>query len=119
LQADETVEIKSETDGTIEEIAFQEGQLVEKGQLLVKLDESKLAASLAEADANYKLSQANFERAKNLSREKLISQQDFEQLSASFDVSRATVDLKRRQLKDARIYAPFAGSVGARNVSPG
>jgi membrane fusion protein (multidrug efflux system) len=119
LMADESVEIKSETDGTVEEISFQEGQLVEKGQLLVKLDESKLAASLGEAEASYKLSQANFERAKQLASEKLISQQEFDQMAATFDVSRATLELKRRQLKDARIYAPFAGAIGARNVSPG
>jgi membrane fusion protein (multidrug efflux system) len=119
LMADESVEIKSETDGTIEEISFQEGQLVEKGQLLVKLDESKLAASLGEAEASFKLSQANFERARHLASEKLISQQEFDQIAATFDVTRATLELKRRQLKDARIYAPFAGAVGARSVSPG
>jgi membrane fusion protein (multidrug efflux system) len=119
LMADETVEIKSETDGTIEEIAFQEGQLVEKGQLLIKLDESKLAASLAEGEASYKLSLANFERAKHLASEKLISPQEFDQMAATFDVARASLELKRRHLKDARIYAPFAGVVGARNVSPG
>jgi membrane fusion protein (multidrug efflux system) len=119
LMADETVEIKSETDGTIEEIGFQEGQLVEKGHLLIKLDESKLAASVGEAEANYRLSQANFERAKQLVTEKLISLQEFDQIAATFNVTRATLELKRRQLKDARIHAPFAGAVGARAVSPG
>jgi membrane fusion protein (multidrug efflux system) len=119
LMADETVEIKSETDGLVEQILFEEGQLVEKGQLLVKLDESKLAASLAEAEASFKLGEANFQRAKHLVGEKLISPQEYDQMAASFDVARASLELKRRQLKDSRIYAPFGGIVGARSVSPG
>ena len=119
LMANETVEVKSETDGTVEQILFEEGQLVEKGQLLVKLDESKLAASLAEAEASFKLSEANFLRARHLSGEKLIAPQEFDQMAASFDVARASLELKRRQLKDSRIHAPFGGVVGARNVSPG
>src|SRR5688500_12303677 len=49
IQANEMVEIKSETDGVVQEILFDEGQKVEKGQLLVRLDDTKLAATLAQA----------------------------------------------------------------------
>jgi membrane fusion protein (multidrug efflux system) len=62
---------------------------------------------------------ANFDRAKQLLRDKLISQQEFDQTASFFEINRATVELKRRLLKDARIYAPFTGMVGARQVSPG
>jgi membrane fusion protein (multidrug efflux system) len=119
IAANEMVEIKSETDGTVQDIPFTEGQPVEKGQLLIQLDETKLAAALAEAESNFKLSQANFERSKQLFRDKLISQQEYDQAAATFDVNRATLDYRKRELKDARIYAPFAGIIGARNISPG
>src|SRR5205807_4466010 len=76
LAANEMVEIKAETDGTVQEIPFNEGQRVEKGQLLIQLDETKFATALAEAEGNFKLSQANFERAKQLFADKLISQQE-------------------------------------------
>src|SRR5262245_20552544 len=56
LAANEIIEIKSETDGTVAEVLFEEGQQVKKGDLLLRLDESKLLASLAEAEANLKLS---------------------------------------------------------------
>ena len=103
IQANEMVEIKAEIDGVVQEIGFQEGQKVEKGQLLVRLDETRLAATLAQAEANFKLAQANFERAKQLSEEKLISQQEFEQNAATFQANQANLDFTRRQLKDARI----------------
>ena len=119
ITANEQVEIKAETDGLVQEINFAEGERVEKGRMLVKLDETKLAASVAEAEANLKLSQANYDRAQQLFQDKLISQQEFEQTASIFAVNRAGVDLKRRELRDARIYAPFAGIVGARQISPG
>lgn len=119
ITPNESVEIKPETDGIVQQINFGEGERVEQGRTLVQLDESKFAAAVAEAEANLKLSQANFERAKQLFQDKLISQQDFDQTAATFAVNQAGLELKRRQLKDARVSAPFGGIVGSREVSPG
>jgi membrane fusion protein (multidrug efflux system) len=119
LAANEMVEIKSETDGMVEEINFKEGERVEKGRLLFRLDESKFAASAAEAEANFKVAQANHERSRELVKEKLVAQQEFETIAAQFHAAQATLDLRKRQLKDTRIFAPFAGITGARQVSPG
>jgi membrane fusion protein (multidrug efflux system) len=119
IQANEMVDIKAEIDGVVQEILFEEGQQVEKGHLLVRLDETKLAANLAQAEANFKLSEANFARAKQLSDDKLISQQEFEQSAATFQANQANLDFTRRLLKDARIVAPFEGVVSSRPISPG
>jgi len=119
VAANEMVEIKSETDGTVEKILFEEGQAAKAGDLLLQLDESKLAAAVNEAEANFKLSQANHERSKQLFRDNLISQQEYEQIAAQFQANQASLDLKRRQLRDTRIRAPFEGIISARSVSPG
>jgi membrane fusion protein (multidrug efflux system) len=119
ITANEMVEIKAETEGIVQETNFKEGERVEKGRLLVKLDDSKLAAALAESEATLRLSQANFDRAKELFQNKLVSQQEFDQASSIHSVGVAAVDLKRRQLRDARVLAPFSGIVGARQISPG
>lgn len=119
LAANEMVEIKSETDGTIAEINFKEGERIEQGRLLFRLDESKLLASAAEAEANYKVSQSNFERSRQLVKEQLISQQEFDQIASQFQATQATLELRKQQLKDTRIHAPFAGIMGARQISPG
>jgi len=119
LAGNEVVEIKSETDGTVAEILFEEGQPVKKGDLLIRLDESKLAASLAEAEANLRLSQITYDRNKQLFEGKLISQQEYDQAAAIYHSNEATVALRKRLLRDARIYAPFSGIAGTRLVSPG
>jgi len=119
MAANEMVEIKSETDGTLEEILFTEGQVVKQGDLLLRLNDTKLAASVAQAEANFKVSQANHERSKQLFQDKLISPQEFDQIAAQFQANQATLDLNKRLLKDTRIHASFGGVVSSRQVSPG
>jgi membrane fusion protein (multidrug efflux system) len=119
VAADEIVEIHSEIDGTVQEINFEEGKAVTNGQLLIQLDESKLAASVAEAEALFKLGQANLERSERLLKGNLIAQQEYDQTASVFQVSKASLDRKKREWKDTRIYAPFAGVMGTRTVSPG
>ena len=119
VMADEMVEIRSEVDGTVQDIKFEEGKPVEKGQLLIQLDPTKLAASLAEAEAGFKLSEANFDRVKVLLKGNLIAQQDYDQAASVYEVNRATMDRRRRELRDTQVLAPFAGVMGSRLISPG
>ena len=87
VAANEMVEIKSETDGTLEEVLFTEGQRVKQGDLLIRLDESKFSASVNEAEANFKLSETTYERSKQLQRDKLVSQQEFDQAAAQYQAN--------------------------------
>jgi len=119
LAANEMVELKSESEGTVQEIRFTEGQRVQTGDPLVLLDATKFAAAAAEAEANFKIAESNYERAKKLFEDRLVSKQEFDQMGASFQAARAAFDFKKRQLKDARITAPFSGVVSARRISPG
>ncbi len=119
LAADEMIALQSETAGVVEQINFEEGQHVEAGHLLLQLDQSKLAAAVIEAEANLALSQSNFQRNQELLGSELISRQEFDQARTRFEADQALLDLRKRQLKDTRITAPFAGVVGARAVSPG
>ena len=61
LAANEEIEVKAETDGIVQEVLFQEGQMVEQGELLIRLDATKLQAELADAEARLKLYQSTFE----------------------------------------------------------
>ena len=119
LAANEMVEIKSETDGTVEKILFQEGAPVKEGDLLIQLDESKFAPAVAEAEANFNLSRATYERNQQLFRDKLVSRQEFDQAAAILQANKASLDLKKRQSKDTHIHASFSGITGGRVVSPG
>ncbi|MBT5926932.1 MAG: efflux RND transporter periplasmic adaptor subunit [Verrucomicrobia bacterium] len=119
VAAQEMVEIKSETAGIVETIHFLEGQKVKKGQLLIELNREKLHAAVVEAEANLALSESNFLRNKELLGSKLISKQEFDQTQTQFQAQQALVNLRKRQLQDTHITAPFDGTVGARVISPG
>ncbi len=119
VTANEQIEVKAESEGFVESIRFKEGQPVEKGTILVTLDETKLQAALEEAEASLKLSRQTFDRSKELLAARLVSQQDFDQATSRLTVDEAAVAGRRRQLKEARVAAPFSGIVGARQVSPG
>jgi membrane fusion protein (multidrug efflux system) len=113
------VEVKSEIEGTIETIHFKEGQVLQKGDPLVTLDQRKLAASVAQAEANFRMAKLTRERAELMLKNNTISQQEFDQAISTYQASEASLELIRQQLRDAKIIAPFDGFTGARRVSPG
>src|SRR5690348_7185950 len=82
VAADEIIEVRAETDGTVQDVNFEEGKPVQKGQLLVQLDPTKLKASLAESEAAFKLTEANFQRMKTLQKDNVMAQQEYDQAAS-------------------------------------
>lgn len=119
LVANESVDIKSKIDGVIEAILFEEGQKVEEGMELLWIDQRKLEASLAEAEANLTLAESTLDRYTALAQTRAVSGQEVDQARSTYQVRLATVELMRAQLEDATVIAPFEGRLGARLVSIG
>lgn len=119
LAANESVEIKSETDGTIEAIRFDEGQPVASGDVLVELDQAKLRASLMEAQANLTMAESNRRRYAALLETQAVARQEADQAEATWAATKALVDRLTAELEEATIRAPFEGIAGARLLSVG
>lgn len=119
LAADEAVEIKNEIAGVIEQIGFDEGQAVKKGQMLFMIDAGKLNASLAQAEANFGLAQTTFDRLSSLIKANAISQQEYDQAKSDLESKKAEVELIKAQLKETVISASFDGVSGERRASIG
>ena len=119
LAANESVDIKSETDGIVQEIGFEEGQRVEKGQMLLRLDDTKLAATLAEAEASLRLSTLTFERAKQLFQDKLVSQQEYDQAAGHVRSHPRLGGPDEAPAQGRAAGGALRRHVGARQISPG
>lgn len=119
LLANESVEVRAETEGRVLEIGFEEGEPVRRGQVLFRLDDEKIRASLAEAEAAFELAKVDWARAEDMLRARAISRAEYDAARANFLARQATVALLKKQLSDTVITAPFDGVMGPRLVSPG
>ena len=133
LEAKESVLLKAEAEGSITGIFFEEGDWVKEGQVLIKLNDAKIEASMAQLQARLHQMQvqlANSERTlqrkEPLVKEELVSKQDFDDLQSRIEVEKATLKEIRAQLAhnrelldDTEVRAPFAGATSERKISVG
>ena len=113
------VDLAAETDGRIEYIGADRGASLERGQLIVRLDERDRAARLAQAQATLKQREVEYEARERLKSESYVSEAQLQEAVALLETARA--ELKRAELDLAymAIRAPFAGALQARMVEVG
>jgi len=117
--ANESVEIRPRISSLVERIAFEEGQIVHQGDLLVELENDEIVAGLSVAEAALSESRSLYERSRSLASSQAISTSNLEQLFAQVQVDEAQVEAARARLDNTIIRAPFSGRIGLRRVSPG
>jgi membrane fusion protein (multidrug efflux system) len=117
--ANESIEIQPRIASLIERVIFEEGQLVDKGDLLVELENNEIVAGLALAEASLSESRSIYNRSKSLANTQAISASSLEQLLAEVQVNEAQVEAAKARLSNTVIRAPFSGRIGLRRVSPG
>ena len=119
LRANETVMLRAEVSGRIAHLAFKDGETVDKGHILLKLDASLQEAEVAQAKAELALGQTNFERSKDLAQRRFVSDSALDQAGANLRVLEAKFQLAKARLDRTIIRAPFTGQLGLRNISLG
>jgi multidrug efflux system membrane fusion protein len=133
VQPLESVVVRTQLDGQLMEIAFQEGQEVAKGDVLARVDSRSVQAALAQAEAKKALDQAQLANARvdlqryvGLSRANGVTQQQVDtqraqvaMLEAQVQQDDAAISQARTQLGFATIRSPLAGRVGIRQVDTG
>ena len=147
IQPEIEVKIASMVSGEIISLPIKEGQVVKKGDLLVKINPdlytsglnrsvanlSGTRSGLTQADASYKEAKANYDRNKTLFEKGIISKSDWDKTVASFEVAKATkqtayfnvqsasatVNEAKDNLGRTIIYAPADGTISVLNVELG
>ena len=147
IQPEVEVKLSSEVSGEIIELPIKEGQQVEKGDLLVKINPDliqavvnqsqsglqNMRAQLAQAEASLKNSEANYGRSKELFEKGVISKSDWDNAVADYERAQANVksmyynvqsaasNVKQSQdnLSRTSIYAPMSGTISKLSVELG
>ncbi len=117
--ANEEVELNAEISGKIEHIMFKEGGRVQKGDLLLKINDAELQAQLLKLDFQERLTEDIEQRRKKLLENNLISPEDHEIALNELISIKAEIQLVKAQIDKTEIRAPFDGTVGLRYVSEG
>ncbi|MDY6946648.1 MAG: efflux RND transporter periplasmic adaptor subunit [Pseudomonadota bacterium] len=133
VQSLHSVVLRPQVSGVVTEVLFVEGQQVQRGQLLARIDDRTIIANLRQAEAERarneaQLKAANLDQSRydNLLAEEAISRQTVEQqvavvaqLEAAIRANDATIAAQRVQLSFTKITSPVNGRVGLRRVDAG
>lgn len=128
-----TVLVRSRVDGPIIRVAFEEGQMVEAGDLLVEIDPRPFEIQLTLASGNLARNQALLENARldlaryrklleqdSIARQQVDTQESLQrQYEAAVQTDQGAIANAKLQLAHSRIVAPISGRVGLRQVDPG
>ena len=127
------VEVRARVSGYLEQVHFEDGQLVEQGDVLFTIDKRPFQATLDQARANLELAKANLiftqgdlQRATQLVQAKSISEQTYDQRVQAFRSAKASVEANEAAIRQAELdlqftdlRAPVSGRIGDRRVTTG
>jgi membrane fusion protein, multidrug efflux system len=119
IGSDENIEVVSELNARVLELPFREGQRLETGAMIARLDDQEFGPEAQRSQAERDQAKANLDRKKKLAADGAISPQELEDAQTSLQVAEAVAALARARLEKTRIRAPFPGLVGVRRVSRG
>lgn len=113
------VAIVSEISQKILSIGFKDGQYVQKGALLYKLNDVELTARLKEVRAGLKLAKLSESRLKNLLESETVRTQEYDEAYSRLQAIEAQEELLLTEIAKTEIRAPFSGTIGISKVEVG
>lgn len=119
LTAINGVDLSSEASGIVQEIHFNSGQFVKKGEPIILLNTNVEQANLKSNQAKLALAQLNFDRVNTLTKKNVSSQSALDTSKAELLQAQAGVEFVEAQIKQKTITAPFDGRLGIRQVNLG
>jgi RND family efflux transporter MFP subunit len=119
VQARERAALSARLPASVTELPYQEGQWVQAGAVVVRLDDAALRAAVAAAEAGLKAAESDLERTRALLEKGAATPRELEQMTAAASGAQAQLTGAKDKLSYAALRAPFAGRVASRRVNLG
>jgi RND family efflux transporter MFP subunit len=116
VKARDTVPLSFDVSGRLVDFPVYDGQVVEPGHLIGRLQQDDFKATLDTARAQFEAARTERERSRTLLANRAVSQRQFEQMQEAFDVAEATLRTAQKAFDDTTLMAPFKGRVSRRFV---
>ena len=119
LEAERQVQVFAEAPRQVTKLFVEEGDSVRKGQILVELQNDEQRSALAKAKSLLTQSRRDYERAKDLFEQKLVTEQLYNDAAYTVERNELAVNDAQRELSYTEVRAPIAGVVTERLVNLG
>lgn len=125
VEGENAVDISFQTGGNIEQVYFQEGQAVQKGQLLARLNTISLQSMYDASKATLNRAQDAYNRLTILHNNNSLPEIQYVEVKTTLEQAQSAERIARKGLSDCNLHAPFSGIVSKRyldagaNVMPG
>ncbi len=119
MSAFQGIMLKPDVSGHITQIFFKDGQDIQAGQPVVQIYPDIIAAELKQAESALELAKLDFARGAELYKKRVISKQDYDELTSTLEQDAAKVSQYKAELDQHNITAPFSGRLGLRQFDLG
>jgi len=119
LEAEGEALVVAKVSGVVEKIFVEEGDIVKAGQVLAKLEDEEFIHRLAQVESKLEELDNEFQRNKELYKNKLISAEAYDRTKYEYQTQKSTYDLTNLNLNYTEIKAPISGIVSERFIKVG
>jgi len=116
IDANKKAELAFRVSGKVKELLVKEGDRVNEGDIIAKLDATDFQIDVNDKKASFTRTSNDYKRGKNLVKDGNISKMDFDKLEANFLSAKAALNLAKQQLAYTELKAPFNGVVARRYI---
>ena len=119
VETDQNVIVYPEFPGVLTQVLVREGERVQKGQVLARIDDNGLSSQLAQLETQAALAKTTFERQERLWKQKIGSEIQYLEAKTNFEAIQSSVNQLRSQLSKTVVRAPFSGVIDEAFVEQG
>jgi beta-lactamase regulating signal transducer with metallopeptidase domain/biotin carboxyl carrier protein len=114
-----SADVSTSAAGVVREVRSAEGQHVNKGEPLFVLDNTRARAVCAEAEAEYKKADINYQRLTRLKKDNAVSSSDVDLATADRQIAAERLEIAQKDLNETQIVSPMTGVVSRLSTVPG
>lgn len=119
LEAPAESQVVAKTSGVVLQILAEEGDIVQAGQVLARIDADRTRLEMERARASMNKLENNYRRSRELLAQKLVSTEASDQIRYDLESAKASYELARLELSYTNIVAPISGVIAQRMIKPG